>query len=94
MHVAGVPGGPIIVVRRVTIEVDVVGSSPARNYFLQIVRPKVRERESAKFDTKRREVIKPETSENAEPYYMCAINMTARTAGGRRGKTLVGPRCY
>ena len=49
-QIDGVPGSSLI--SRVTIEVT--GSSPVRNSFLQIDRPKVRERELAKIDAKRR----------------------------------------
>ena len=44
----------MLIVRRVaTIEVEVVDSSPARDSFFRIGRPKLRERELAKFDAKR-----------------------------------------
>ena len=48
----GVPGGPIV--SRVTIEVEGVGSKLTRDSFLQIDRPKARERELVKFDANRR----------------------------------------
>ena len=51
--IAGVSSGSIL--SRVTIEVDVVGSNPARDSLLQIDRPKMREREFATFDAERRE---------------------------------------
>ena len=49
---AGVAGGSIV--SCVTAEVDIVGSSPTRKSFLQIDRPKVRERELAEVGAKRR----------------------------------------
>ena len=49
---AGVPGASTV--SRATIEVNVVGPSPTRDSFLQIDRPKVRERELAEVGAKRR----------------------------------------
>ena len=48
------PAPPVVQLSRVTIEVDVVGSNPARDSFLQIDRPEVVEREMAKLDGNRR----------------------------------------
>ena len=48
----GVPGGPIV--SRVTIEGEVVGSNLTWDSFLQVDRPKARERELAKSDATRR----------------------------------------
>ena len=58
-----VPGGSKVK-RVLTVEVDVVGSSTARDSFILLIidRPKARERELAKFDADRRAVG------NAPPY--------------------------
>ena len=54
-------------VSRVSIEVEPVGSRPARKRLLRIGRRRVRKRELAKFDGDPRELKRPKSG-NVEPY--------------------------
>lgn len=71
---------------RITIEVDVVDSSPARDSFAHIYWPEARERELANFEAKSTCHEMLLNCRNVE--ILCAVRMKSRAGGGRRGRGL------